>query len=221
MVQEAIPGGKAQISGNFSIQEAKQLVQRLNAGALPVPIDLISQQTVGATLGEASLQESLKAALWGFAVLLIFIIAFYRLPGLLASFALIIYVLLVLAIFKLIPVTLTLAGIAGFILSMGMAVDANILVFERFKEERRNGKSLPGSIEDSFVRAWPAIRDGSISTIITCIVLYIFTTSLIRGFALTLGIGVLMSMFTAMVVTKNFMRSFAFEKLENIKGLWR
>jgi protein-export membrane protein SecD len=220
-VQEAISGGKAQITGNFSLTEAKELVQRLNAGALPVPINLISQQTIGASLGYLSLEQSLRAALWGFLAILLFIIFYYRLPGLIASLALLIYVALILAIFKLIPVTLTLAGIAGFILSIGMAVDANILIFERLKEELKSGKSLGGSIDEGFRRAWPAIRDGNISTMITCLILYIFATGLVKGFALTLGIGVLVSMFSAIIVTRNFLRWFVGGRLENWPRFWR
>ena len=220
VVQEAISGGKAQITGNFTLAEAKELVQRLNAGALPVPINLINQQTIGASLGRLSLEQSLRAALWGFLAILLFIILYYRLPGLVASLALLVYIALILALFKLIPVTLTLAGIAGFILSIGMAVDANILIFERLKEELRSGKSLGGSIDEGFKRAWPAIRDGNISTIITCLILYIFATGLVKGFALTLGIGVLMSMFSAIVVTRSFLRWFIGKKIERWKKLW-
>ena len=220
VVQEAISGGKANISGDFSLDEAKELVQRLNAGALPVPINLINQQTIGASLGSVSLEKSLKAGLWGFLIVLLFITFYYRLPGLVASLALLIYVVLVLAIFKLISVTLTLAGIAGFILSIGMAVDANVLIFERLKEEIKTGKSLGGSIDEGFQRAWPAIRDGNISTIITCLILFIFATGLVKGFALTLGIGVLMSMFSAIVVTKSFLRWFIGGRLEKRQWLW-
>jgi len=219
-VQDVISGGKAQISGNFSLEEAKELVQRLNAGALPVPINLISQQTIGASLGRVSLDKSLKAGIYGFLAVLFFIILYYRLPGLLASLALLIYVAIVLAIFKLIPVTLTLSGIAGFILSIGMAVDANVLIFERFKEEFKSGKSLGGSIDEGFKRAWPAIRDGNISTIITSLILFVLATGLIKGFALTLGIGVLISMFSAIVITKSFLRWFVGGKLENYRRLW-
>jgi len=220
-VQEAISGGKAQITGDFDLNEAKELVQRLNAGALPVPINLINQQTIGASLGQISLDKSLKAGLYGFLAVLVFIILYYRLPGLLASLALIIYVALVLAIFKLIPVTLTLSGVAGFILSIGMAVDANVLIFERFKEEFKSGKSLGGSIDEGFRRAWPAIRDGNISTIITCVILFIFATGLLKGFALTLCIGVLISMFSAIVITRTLLRWFVGGKTENWKRLWR
>ncbi len=220
VVQETISGGKAQITGKFTLPEAKELVRRLNAGALPVPINLINQQTIGAILGQISLEKSLKAGIWGFLAVLLFIIFYYRLPGLLASLALLIYVALVLAIFKTIPVTLTLAGIAGFILSIGMAVDANVLIFERLKEELRSGKSLGGSIDESFRRAWPAIRDGNISTIITCIILYIFATGLVKGFALTLGIGVMVSMFSAIVVTRSFLRYFVGGKIEGWRKIW-
>ena len=219
-VQEAISGGKAQITGNFSADEAKELVQRLNAGALPVPIHLVNQQTIGASLGNISLERSLKAGIFGFLAILLFIIFYYRLPGLIASLALIIYVVLILAIFKLIPVTLTLSGIAGLILSIGMAVDANVLIFERFKEEFKSGKSLGGSIDEGFRRAWPAIRDGNISTIITCIILFIFATGLVKGFALTLGIGVLVSMLSAIIVTKTFLQWFIGRKIENWKKIW-
>lgn len=220
VVQEVISGGKAQITGNFTLAEAKELVQRLNAGALPVPIKLINQQTIGASLGRLSLEKSLKAAILGFLAVLVFMIFYYRLPGLVASLALLIYVVLVLAILKLIPVTLTLAGIAGFILSIGMAVDANILIFERFREELKSGKSLGGSIDEGFQRAWPAIRDGNISTIITCLILYIFATGLVKGFALTLGIGVLISMFSAIIVTRSFLKWFVGSKIEGWKKLW-
>ncbi len=220
VVQEMISGGKAQITGNFTLAEAKELVQRLNAGALPVPINLINQQTIGASLGHLSLEQSLRAALWGFLAILFFIILYYRLPGLIASLALLIYIALVLALFKLIPVTLTLAGIAGFILSIGMAVDANVLIFERLKEEFKSGKSLGGSIDEGFKRAWPAIRDGNISTIITCLILYIFATGLVKGFALTLGIGVLVSMLSAIVVTKSFLKWFVGKRIEKWKKLW-
>jgi len=219
-VRETISGGQAQITGNFSVAEAKELVQRLNAGALPVPIKLINQQTIGASLGKISLEKSLKAALWGFLAVLVFMILFYRLPGIMAGLALLVYIVLLLAIFKLIPVTLTLAGIAGFILSIGMAIDANILIFERLREELKAGRSLSGSIEEGFKRAWPAIRDGNLSTIITSIILYIFATSLIKGFALTLGIGVALSMFSAVIVTRSFLRMLVGKKISVHTWLW-
>ncbi len=220
MVQGPITGGRAQITGDFTLEEAKKLVQRLNAGALPVPIILISQQSVGASLGEISLAKSLKAILFGLIAVALFMIFYYRLPGILAVIALAIYTIIVLAIFKLIPVTLTLAGIAGFILSVGMAVDANVLIFERMREELKSGKSLGGSIGDGFKRAWPSIRDGNISTLITAIILFWFGTSMIKGFALTLFFGVLTSMFTAIVITKTFLKLLIGRKLEKLKWLY-
>ncbi|MCX6780697.1 MAG: protein translocase subunit SecD, partial [Candidatus Magasanikbacteria bacterium] len=167
-VRQAILDGRAVISGSFTVDTAKTLAQRLNAGALPLPIKLVSQQTVGATLGAKSLNDSARAGIIGFILVLIFLAAFYRLPGLLASVALIIYTVLVLAVFKFIPVTLTLAGIAGFILSMGMAVDANVLVFERTREELKKGMSPSAALEEAFPRAWNSIRDSNMSSLITC-----------------------------------------------------
>jgi len=205
-VQEEIPGGKAQISGNFSLTEAKQLAQRLNAGALPVPITLISQQSIGASLGQNSLAKSLKAAIIGLIAVALFMIIYYRVPGILAVIALGGYAIFVLAIFKLVPVTLTLAGIAGFILSIGMAVDANVLIFERMKEEKKAGRDSISAIDEGFKRAWPSIRDGNVSTLITAIILYWFGTSIIKGFALTLFVGVLVSMFTAIIFTRHLLK---------------
>jgi protein-export membrane protein SecD len=201
-VQVEIPNGEAVISGNFTVDEAKLLAQRLQAGALPVPINLIAQQSVGPTLGSQSVQDSLKAGLIGFALVFLFMLLYYRVPGLLADIALIFYVAIVIAIFKLIPVTLTLSGIAGFILSMGIAVDANVLVFERLKEEYATGKPSGAAIDEAFKRAWTSIRDGNMTTLISCAVLYMFTSSLVKGFALTLGIGILVSMFTAITVAR-------------------
>ena len=205
-IKEIIPGGKAQITGESSIDNIKQLAQRLNAGALPVPITLISQQSIGASLGQDSLNRSLKAALIGLIAVALFMIIYYRVPGILAVIALAVYAILILAIFKLIPVTLTLAGIAGFILSVGMAVDANVLIFERVKEEKKAGRDKLSSINEGFKRAWPSIRDGNVSTIITALILYWFGTSIIKGFALTLLIGILISMFTAMVLTRHLLK---------------
>lgn len=221
IVQEKISGGKAQISGKFTIDEAKALARNLNAGALPVPITLISQQSVGPTLGKISLEKSLKAGMIGLIGVVLFLIFFYRLPGLLASFALAIYVALVLALFKLIPITLTLAGIGGFILSIGMAIDANILIFSRMREELRDQKSFSVSVEEGFRRAWPSIRDGNFTTLIVALILFSFGTSFVKGFALTLTIGILISMFSAIFITKNFLRCFAGTKLEKVKFLWR
>lgn len=205
-VNEKITGGQAVINGSFTLEEAKLLAQRLNAGALPVPITLVSQQNIGATLGQLSIQKSLVAGLIGLVLVAIFMIIYYRIPGIMSVFALILYSLVVLSVFKLIPVTLTLAGIAGFILSIGMAVDANILIFERSREELREGKNLSLAIEEGFNRAWPSIRDSNISSLITCAILAWFGTSIVQGFAITLGIGVLVSMFSAITVTRTFLR---------------
>ncbi len=204
-VNEKITGGRAVINGRFNLEEAKLLVQRLNAGALPVPIELISQKTVGASLGHQSVLDSLNACLIGLLLVAIFMILFYRLPGILAVISLTIYGILVLAVFKIWSVTLSLAGLAGFILSVGMAVDANVLIFERFKEELKMGKPLLNAIDEGFKRAWPSIRDGNISTLITCVILFTFSTSIVKGFAITLGLGVLVSMFSAIVITKNLL----------------
>ena len=206
VVREEISSGRAQISGNFTLSEAKQLVARLNQGALPVPITLISQQTVGSILGEESLMKILKAGIIGLITVVLFMIIFYQLPGLIASLTLIIYVIISLSIFKAIPITLTLAGITGFILSIGMAVDANILIFEYTKEEKKLGKAKGPALEDGFKKSWPAIRDSNISTIISSITLYYFTSSMIRGFALTLAIGVGVGLLTAIYVTKIFLQ---------------
>lgn len=205
-VQSEILGGKAVITGNFTVTEAKLLAQRLQAGALPVPITLIAQQSVGPMLGADSIKASLVAGMWGLILVTIFMVLVYRLPGLISVLALIVYGALSFAIFKSLPVTLTLSGIAGFILSVGMAVDANVLIFERLKEELKSGKSYTLAMEEAFRRAWPSIRDGNLTTIIACVALYWFTSSVIKGFALTLGIGVVISMFSAIVVTRNLMR---------------
>ncbi len=214
MVQQAITDGKAVITGDFALQEAKDISIQLNAGALPVPIKLVEHRKIGATLGQKSIEKSLIAGLFGLILIALFMLVYYRLPGLLAVVSLIIYSLVVLAIYKLMPVTLTLAGIAGFILSIGMAVDANILIFERMKEELREGKSLIGSIEEGFKRAWSSIRDSNVSSLITCVILYWFGTGQVRGFAVTLGIGIIISMFTAITVTRTFLRLFEGEKYE-------
>ncbi len=217
-VDEKITGGRAVISGKFNINEAKLLAQRLNAGALPVPIKLINQETVGASLGKASLSSSLKAGLAGLILVAFFMIIYYRLPGLLAVISLAIYGILILAVFKLWPVTLTLSGMAGFILSIGMAVDANVLIFERLKEELRLNKPLGTAMNDAFNRAWPSIRDGNVSTLITCLILIQFSTSIVKGFAITLGLGVIVSMFSAIIITKTFLQIIAGSWLES--KLW-
>ena len=206
MVNEKIPDGQAVITGTFSLLEAKELVQRLNSGALPVPIALISQQNIGATLGKISVQKSFFAGLLGLFFVALFMIIYYRLPGLIAVFALAIYTMIVLALFKLMSITLTLAGVAGFIISIGMAVDANVLIFERIKEELKKGKPLKIAIEEGFSRAWLSIRDSNFSSIITCLILAWFGTSLIKGFAITLGLGILISMFSAIIMTRTFLR---------------
>lgn len=208
-VNQAISGGQAVISGGFNITEAKLLAQRLNAGALPVPVSLLSQQSIGASLGSDSLYKSLRAG--EIAVLLIFVFMFlyYRLPGLLAVFSLCLYIALTLSVFKLIGVTLSLSGITGFILSIGIAIDANILIFERLKEELRQGKSLKSAIEEGFVRAWSSIRDGNMSTLITCVLLMWFGSSFVKGFAVTLALGILVSLFTAITVSRVLLRFIA------------
>lgn len=211
-VQQEISGGSAVISGQFTIQEAKQLSQRLNAGALPVPITLVSQENVEASLGRASVERSMIAGMIGLVLVSLFMILIYRLPGILAVAALVLYTLVLFSIFKLssltaFPVTLTLAGIAGFILSVGMAVDANILIFERTKEELRSGKTLTDAIEDGFRRAWLSIRDSNASSLITSFILAWFGTSIIKGFAIILALGILVSMFSAITVTRTLMRS--------------
>ena len=208
VIQEKISGGKAQISGQFTIVEAKELARNLSAGALPAPITLISQQTVGPILGKISLERSLKAGIFGFLSILLFMILFYRIPGFVSSLTLLIYVAFNLALYKLIPVTLTFAGIAGFLLSMGMAVDANILIFSRMREETRKGKDFLISLEEGFKRAWPSIRDGNFCTILVGLILFFLGTSFVKGFALTLVIGNLIGMFTAIFITNNLLRIF-------------
>lgn len=248
-VQSAITDGSAVITGNFTPDEARALATRLNSGALPVPINLISQQNVGATLGQESVHKSVIAGLIGLILIALFMVMYYRFPGFLAVCALLIYALVSFAVFKigisfgavllvgvffflgltvnarfgilaflsyiilmligaLAPVTLTLAGIAGFILSIGMAVDANILIFERLKEEIRSGKDIARAVDDGFARAWLSIRDSNVSSLITTIILYMFGTPSIRGFAVTLGVGILISMFTAITVTQTFLKLF-------------
>jgi preprotein translocase subunit SecD len=255
-VNEKIAGGEAVISGKFTVAEAKLLVQRLNTGALPVPITLVGQQTVEASLGQQSIDNSFKAGLVGFLLVALFMILYYRFPGLISVLCLGIYVMAVLAIFKIMPwwmtvvflislfalfvsvfrelkifdgilsvgmfiivfiflgyyahasVTLTLAGITGFILSIGMAVDANILIFERMKEELRSGKPLDIAIDEGFKRAWPSIRDGNTTTILACFVLMSFGTGLVKGFGATLFLGVSISMLSSIVITSSLMKIF-------------
>ena len=220
VVQGKISGGKAVITGDISTQTANTIASRLNSGALPVKIGSpISQETVGPTLGSVSLQKSLWAGIIGLVAVVVFMLVFYRFPGLLASLALVIYVVLTLAIFKLIPVTLTLAGIGGFILSIGMAVDANILIFARMKEEIKSGKSLEQSIDEGFKRAWPSIRDSNFNSLIICAILFFMATSFIKGFAFTLALGIIVSLFSAIFITRIFLMVFVGKWAEKIKWI--
>lgn len=204
-IQEPISGGDATITGQFTPEEARDLVRDLNFGALPVPIELVSSGAVGPTLGADAFQAGLTASVIGFALVAFFMVAWYRLPGLLASLALVIYILITLALIKAIPVTLTASGIAALILSIGMAVDANVLIFERMKEELRAGKRPHDAVSIGFARAWPAIRDGHFTMIISSIILFWLGTSLVQGFALVFGLGVITSLFTAVSVTRVFL----------------
>ena len=207
VVRDAISGGKAQISGNFTPIEAKQLVGRLNSGALPVPITLVSTQTVGATLGGEAVQDGIRAAAIGFLLVALFLIIWYRLPGVVAVIALGLYVVITLILYKFIPVTPTASGIAGFIISIGMAVDANILIFERFREERARGRTTADAIGVGFDRAWLSIRDANTASLMISVILFWFGTALIKGFALTFGLGVLISLISAIGITRLFLRT--------------
>lgn len=213
IIHTAIPDGRGQITGQFTVEEARAIVLQLRYGALPVPLRVVDTRAVGPTLGAESVQKSVRAGVIGLAVVLIFMMTYYRFPGFLASLALIIYALITLALYKLIPVTLTLPGIAGFLLSVGMAVDANILIFERMREELRQGRGLQRAVEYGFRRAWTSILDSNVSVWITCAVLWFFGSSfgasMVKGFALTLALGVAISMFTAITVTRTFVH-FAF-----------
>ena len=204
--------GQGVIEGRFTEEEADSLSIQMRYGALPVPLKVVDVRTIGASLGQSSVERSLRAGIIGMIGVLLFMIIIYRLPGVLGSTALLLYILFNLSIYKLIPITVTLPGIAGFILSIGMAVDANILIFERMKEELRVGRSLRLAVEAGFSRAWPAIRDGNVSTLISCAVLYWFGSSfgasIVKGFSLTLTIGVLLSMITAVFVTRTLARTF-------------
>lgn len=208
-IQEEISGGEAVITGNFTADYARNSVRDLNYGALPLPIELASSQTIGATLGSEALSAGVYAGMIGFLALSIFMILWYRVPGIVSVVALVAYTTLSLVIFKLVPVTLTAAGIAGFVLSVGMAVDANVLIFERTKEELKKGKSIPDALKEGFHRAWTSIRDSNIASIITAIVLFWLGTSAVKGFALTLGLGVAISMFTAITVSRTFLFAIA------------
>jgi len=204
----------------MSTQKANEIARRLNSGALPVKIgDPISQQTVGPTLGAVSLEKSLMAGIYGFLAVVLFMLLVYRLPGVLASLSLIIYVAIALSIFKFVPITLSLAGIGGFVLSIGMAVDANILIFSRMREEVKQGKELSLATEEGFKRAWPSIRDSNFNSLIVCAILFIFATSFIKGFALTLSIGILVSMFSAIFITRILLMIVVGPRLEKFKWL--
>lgn len=205
-IREEIKGGQAVITGDFTPDQAKQVVRDLNYGALPMPVSLLSTESIGATLGTEAVNASVKAGLYAFGAISLFLILWYRFQGFVASFTLIIYTILNLAIFKLIPVTLTAAGIAGFILSIGMAVDANILIFERTKEELRRGKNKRDALKEGFHRAWSSIRDSNLSSIITALILYYFaSTPIIKGFAFVFLIGVIVSMFSAIMASRTIL----------------
>ena len=206
-INEPITGGTAIISGGFTPDEARDLAQNLSFGALPLPIELQSTQTIGASLGAEVLEKGVRAAVYGFALVLTFMLLWYRLPGVIAGIALLSYITIMLALFQLIPVTLTAAGLAGFVLSLGMAVDANVLVFERFKEEYRGGARSREAARVGFNRAWSAIRDGNLTSLLSAIILFWFGTSLVQGFALVFGIGILVSMFSALVITRTLLLS--------------
>lgn len=206
-VSEPILNGSAVINGSFTLQDAKLLSQRLNSGALPVPVELISQQKVDASLGADSLQKSLMAGIYGLIAVALYMVFYYRLPGFMAAIALCIYAALNLALFKAVGVTLTLSGIAGFILSIGMAVDGNVLIFERLKEELRDGRGLKSAAEEAFARAWPSIRDSHITTLISCTFMIWMGSGFVRGFAVTLAIGVLTSLFSAIILTRTMLRA--------------
>lgn len=215
VIREPISGGTATITGKFTAVEARDLVRSLNFGALPVPIELISSGSVGPTLGGAALDAGMIAAVIGFALVALFMLAWYRLPGLVASLALLIYVVLNVAVIKVIPITLTASGIAGLILSIGMAVDANVLIFERMKEELRDGKLVREGLITGFSRAWPAIRDGHLTMIFSSIILFWLGTSIVQGFALVFGIGVILSLISAVFITRVFLLALL---PENITG---
>jgi protein-export membrane protein SecD len=212
-IREEIKGGEAVITGDFTPDQAKQVVRDLNYGALPMPISLVSTETIGATLGDKAVNDSVKAGLFAFIVVALFLIGWYRFQGLVAVLALAIYTVINLVLFKLIPVTLTAAGIAAFILSIGMAVDANILIFERTKEELKRGKNKYDALKEGFHRAWSSIRDSNLSSIITAVILYyLASTPVIKGFALVFLIGVLVSMFSAVTATRTILFAISSEE---------
>ena len=218
VINEAITGGQGSISGNFTIETANELAIQLRYGSLPIPLKVVQTQTIGPTLGEDSLDKSLIAGIIGMAVVMVFMALYYRLPGLIADLALVMYGLVTFAVYRWIPVTLTLPGIAGFILTFGVAVDANVLIFERMKEELRKGRTIQQAISLGWERAWPSIRDSNLSTLITSAILFWFGStygaSIVKGFSLTLAIGVLVSLFTAVTATRTFLHLM----LDNIKA---
>jgi len=210
-IETKIPDGMGNITGNFDAESANNLAVQLRFGALPIPLSVAESKTVGPTLGQDSLDKSTQAGVIGMAIVMLFMALYYRLPGVLADIALVFYTVITFALFKLIPVTLTLPGVAGFVLSIGVAVDANVLIFERMKEELRNGKSLHQAIDLGFSRAWPSIRDSNLSTLITSAILFwfgnTFGASIVKGFSVTLALGVLVSLFTAITVTRTFLHA--------------
>lgn len=209
VVQQKIVGGSAVITGKFNVSEARALVERFNAGALPAPITLVDQLTIDSSLGSNSLGKAIVAGIVGTILVMIFMIFYYGLFGIYASLALIVYILFTLSVFKVVPVTLTLAGLAGFVITIGMAVDANILIFERVKEELKKGLGKMAAIHEGFKRAWPSIRDSNTSSILSAVILYFFTSSFVKGFALTLLLGVIISMFSAITTTRIFLMVFS------------
>ncbi len=219
-VQEKISGGEAQITGDFGMEEAYNIARDLRIGALPVPIELVSQQSIGPALGEESLEVSVQAGIFGFLLVSVFMVLIYRLPGLFSVLALGGYILIVLFLFKIIPVTLTLSGIAGLILSVGMAIDANILILSRMREEIRKGNNVKESIEKGYNNAWSSIRDGNFTTLMVAIILFFITTSFVRGFAVTLILGILASLFVAMIINRAFLAYCEESKLAKFKKLW-
>lgn len=221
VVQSVISGGQAVISGDFSPEEAKLLVGRLNSGALPVPIELVSTQSIGPSLGAEAAHAGVFAGLVGFVILSVLLILWYRLPGVVAVIALMIYISVMCTLIKIIPITLTAAGIAGFIISLGLAVDGNILIAERLKEEMRRGRTIQDAIKTGFARAWTSIRDSNSSSIITSIILFWFGSSLVQGFALTLGLGALMSMLSAVTVSRIILMAFNFRDSKFMKFMFR
>lgn len=216
MVNEEITGGKAVISGDFTVEEARLLVGRLNSGALPVPITLSGTSVVEASLGDKAVDAGILAAVIGFALISLFMVLWYRVPGILSVIALFAYTEMMLVLFKIIPVTLTSAGLAGFIISLGLAVDANVLTFERMKEELRDGKGMKDAVEAGFARAWTSIRDSHLAAILVSIILFWFGTSIVKGFAFTFFLGAVVSLFSAQVITRSLIRAVVLQKMGKV-----